>query len=197
LAEGDSWFKYVVGKGVIFQLERLMDLPIQNLASPGDEVSEMLSPKQLKRLEKLIKRGPASGWKYDCMLFSGGGNDLAGKDRFHKWLHQYKSGMTEKEIINQTTFKAELKIIENSLEELIRIRDKNSPKPRLLFHGYDFAIPDGRGVCWLGLWVQPGLEFRKVPKAKRKEVVKLFLKQFDQTLKKLARKHENITIVKT
>ncbi len=197
IAEGDSWFKYVIGKGVIFQLERLLGVEIQNLASPGDEVSDMLAPRQLERLAKLLKQGPTKGWKYDCMLFSGGGNDFAGKDRFHKWFHQYSTGMTPKQLLNQKTIKAELAILEDGYEELIALRDKHSPKTHLFFHGYDFVIPNGKGVCWLGPWMQPGLEFRNVPKYKRNDVVKLFLQQFNRVLQKLERKHKLITVVPT
>lgn len=197
IAEGDSWFRYVVGKAVIFQLEKLLKIEIQNLASPGDEVSQMLAPRQLKRLAILLKRGPTRGWKYDCMLFSGGGNDLVGKDRFHKWLNPYKRGMTPKQLINQKALKAELTVIESSYEELIAIRNKHSANTHLFFHGYDFAIPDGRRVCWLGPWMEPGLELRGIPKNKRREVVKLFLEQFDRVLDKVARKNKLVTVIPT
>lgn len=197
IAEGDSWFKYVIGKAVIFQLEKLLKTNIQNLANPGDEVREMLSPVHLQRLAKLLKRGPSRGWKYDCMLFSGGGNDLVGKDRFHKWLHNYKKGMTAKQLLNQKTLNAALAILEASYTELIELRNVNSPKTHLFFHGYDFAIPDGRKACWLGPWMQPGLAHRKIPKSIRKEVVKLFLERFEQMLNKLAKKHKGVTVIQT
>lgn len=197
LAEGDSWFKYVIGKAVIFQLEKLLKVNIQNLASPGDEISEMLNPTHLKRLAVLLKRGPTKGWKYDCMLFSGGGNDLVGRDRFHKWINPYKRGMTAKQLLNQKAITGALNILEASFLELIAIRDANSPKTHLFFHGYDFVIPDGRRACWLGPWMQPGLVFRKVPKSKRKEVVKLFLEQFDKRLDSIAKKHQRVTGIQT
>lgn len=197
LAEGDSWFKYVIGKAVVFQLEKLLKVNIQNLASPGDEVSEMLNPIHLKRLAVLLKRGPTKGWKYDCMLFSGGGNDLVGKDRFHKWIHPYKRGMTAKQLLNQKTISGALSLLEASYLELISIRDANSPKTHLFFHSYDFVIPDGRRACWLGPWMEPGLVFRKVPKGKRKEVVQLFLEQFDQRLAKIAKNNQRVTVIQT
>ena len=197
LAEGDSWFRYVVGKAVVFQLERLMNIKIQNIASPGDEVSQMLSPRQLERLVKLLKQGPAKGWKYDCLHFSGGGNDLVGKDRFHKWLNEYQTGMSALELINQTTLHAEFALIRSSYEELIKLRDKHSPKTHLFFHGYDFAIPNGEGVCWLGPWMQPGLSFRRIPKTKRRDVVRLFLSQFAQLLDSIAEQHNRVVIVPT
>ena len=46
LAEGDSWFRYPVGFGLIYHLEKLLGLEILNLASAGDETGDMLSIKQ-------------------------------------------------------------------------------------------------------------------------------------------------------
>lgn len=197
IAEGDSWFRYVIGKAIIFQLGKLLKLEIQNLASPGDEVNEMLAPKQLMRLATLLKRGPAQGWKYDCMLFSGGGNDLVGRDRFHHWLHPYKAGMTPAQVINKKTLNAKLSLIAADYQELIDLRDKNSAKTHLFFHAYDFVIPDGRRACWLGPWLEPGLSLRKVPKSKRREVVKLLLTEFDRVLDKLANTNQRVTVIQT
>ena len=48
-------------------------------------------------------------------------------------------------------------------EDLIGLRDSLSPQTRLFFHGYDFAIPDGRGICHLGPWLKPTFDLRGFP----------------------------------
>ncbi len=48
-------------------------------------------------------------------------------------------------------------------EDLIGLRDSLSPNTRLFFHGYDFAIPDGRGICHLGPWLKPTFDLRGFP----------------------------------
>lgn len=197
IAEGDSWFLYIVGKGVVYHLERELKTDILNLAFPGDEVREMLSPKQKKRLIRELKKGPGHRRKFDYLLFSGGGNDLVGVDRFYKWLHPYEKGMEPKDILNKKTLKAALDLVENGYDELIDIRDNYSPKTNILLHSYDYAIPDGRGVCGRGPWLKPGLEQRKVPVKYRREVVKLFLKKFDWLLRRVAKKNQLITVVQT
>jgi len=197
LAEGDSWFLYIVGKAVVYHLERELKTDILNLAFPGDEVREMLSPKQKKRLIRELKKGPSPRNKFDYLLFSGGGNDLVGIDRFYKWLHPYEKRMKPKDILNKKTLKAALSLVENCYNEVVSIRDTCSPKTHLLFHSYDYAIPDGRGVCGKGPWLKPGLDHRKVPERYRRNVVKLFLGEFDKTLKRVARNSEKITVVKT
>jgi len=197
LAEGDSWFRYPVGFGVIYQLEKLLDLEILNLASAGDESGDMLSIRQKKRLVRELKSGPARRMKYDYLLFSAGGNDLVGADRFHKWLHPYVPGMKASDVINSRALGIAFAMLELNYNELIEIRDTHSPSTKLVFHSYDLAIPDGRGVCGRGPWMKPGLDLRNIPDKLRREVVALFLKEFDQTLRAIAQSHANIIVIET
>ena len=199
LAEGDSWFRYGVGFAVIYHLERLLGTEILNLAKPGDEARKMLTGKQAKRLTRELKRGPSPRIKYQFLLFSGGGNDLVGEDTFYKWLHDYQKGMSAKDMINTETLSTALRLLRCDYENLIAIRDAVSPNTQLLLHGYDFAYPDGRGVCWFGPWLKPGLDQRKAPRSLsfRTEVVGLFLKRFDAMLKRISRRHKNVYVVPT
>jgi hypothetical protein len=92
LAQGDSWFDYpLTGNGlplvdtdVIAQLRRIGGMPptILNLAHHGEAaIDEMSLPKQERMISVL---SDASNWldgKPDAILFSAGGNDIAG-DQF-------------------------------------------------------------------------------------------------------------------
>ncbi len=197
LAEGDSWFRYGAGFAIIYYLERLLDTEILNLAKPGDEVRSMLTGTQLKRLRRELKRGPSRNTKYDFLLFSGGGNDLVGEDTFYKWLNDYRKGMQAGDIINYRTLGCALEFIEVGYRELLLARRENSPNTHVLLHGYDFAWPNGEGVCWLGPWLQPGLKQRKVPANMRREVVRLFLLQFDALLQRIADSERDVYVVPT
>lgn len=197
IAEGDSWFRYIVGKGVIFYLEKLFKVEILNLAYPGDEVRDMLSIKQKKRLIRLLKKGPIRNEKFDCLLFSGGGNDLVGIDRFHKWLHPYQPGMKPEDVLNEVTLNNALDILEAGYMEIINIRNTYSSETKIFFNVYDYAIPDGSGVCGKGPWLQPGLEYRRVPEELRREVVKLFLIRLYEKLSHIASQHKNVFVVET
>ena len=169
-------FRYPLGRAVISQLEALLRVEILNLAAHGDETGDMLSIKQKERLINELRRGPAKGVKFDALLFSGGGNDLVGKDRFHKWLHPYRKGMSTDKLINTKALNTVFAMITLNFEELISIRDQYSPKTKILLNAYDFATPDGRKACWLGPWMRPGLKIRKIPKSLRAKVVKYFCK---------------------
>jgi len=197
IAEGDSWFRYPIGKAVIFCLEQDLKIKILNLAAPGDEVREMLSLKQRKLLIRELKKGPTEKQKFDFFLFSGGGNDLLGSDRFHKWLHPYRKWMKPKDILNWKTLEKAFDLLEFGYKEIINIRDVYSPKTRLLLHSYDFAIPNGRGVCGKGPWLKPGLDMRAVPVKMHKKVVKLFLQNFDSLLDRIAEQNKRVNIVQT
>jgi hypothetical protein len=161
-----------------------------------DEVRDMLTIKQRKRLIRELRSGPARRKKYDYFLFSGGGNDLVGIDRFYKWLNPYNEGMEAADCINKSTLRHALSLLEAGYREIIDIRNSYSPKTTLLFHGYDFAIPNGKGVCGKGPWLEPGLKERKIPPKLRREVVRLFLKEFEKLLRELA-KEENVVLVET
>ena len=66
------------------------------------------------------------------------------------------------------------------------MRDQSSPGTHLVFQGYDFALPDGRGVCFLGPWLKPTFDLRKFPnRDAAAQVVKAMLQQFAAVLASL------------
>ena len=72
-------------------------------------------------------------------------------------------------------------------EYLIALRDKLSPATHLVFQGYDFAIPDGRGICNVGPWLKPTFDLRGFPTQDAgTEVVHEMLRQFAAMLTALA-----------
>src|SRR5262245_10000076 len=92
LAQGDSWFDYpLTGNGfpfvdtdIIAQLRRIGDTPsmILNLAHHGEAATDEMSlPKQERMIAALRDRGNWPDGKPDAILFSAGGNDIAG-DQF-------------------------------------------------------------------------------------------------------------------
>ena len=82
-------------------------------------------------------------------------------------------------IFIRARFDAALALVRAGYEDLIALRDKLSPSTHLVFQGYDFAIPDGRGICGLGPWLKPTFDLRKFPTlAAGQAVVKAMLEQF-------------------
>lgn len=199
-AEGDSWFHYPVpmfGGGVIDRLQKKLGVPILNLAKAGEEVRFMLGVQQRESLTKKFSDGCPAGGPWDVMLFSGGGNDIVG-DPMALWIEDYRSNVSADKLINQTRFKAALEIVRAGYEDLIAIRKIYSPNTHLVFHGYDYAIPDGRGVCFYGPWLQPTFKHHKFPRNQTiaSEVVKAMLTQFAEMVEGLATT-PGVTFIKT
>lgn len=202
-AEGDSWFDYPVpffGGSIIPRLQDMIRVPILNLASAGDEVQNMLTlnVKQHRILREHLTKGCPAGGPWDALLFSGGGNDIVG-DRMMWWMAEYNPAIQAEKHIYQPYFKNALGLVKAGYEELIKLRDECSPGTHLIFHTYDHAIPDGRGVCFKGPWLQPTFKVRKFPALSASpaafQVVKEMLGQFAKMLGGFASKSRRITVI--
>ena len=196
LAEGDSWFNYPVpGKTDTIQaLQAHIATPISNMAHFGEEVRQMLGLKLRREIEHRLSRKAPDGQPWDVMLFSGGGNDFVG-DPLCLWLNTFAKNMPPAGVINPERFDAVLEIVRAGYQDLIDIRDRVSPKTVLFFHQYDFAKPTGVGVCHVGPWLQPGLNYRGVPADMQSEVIRLMLKQFAGILSRLTSPIPNSLVV--
>jgi hypothetical protein len=180
LAEGDSWFDYPVplfGGGVIKRLERLLGVPILNLAKPGDEVRFMLGVEERREISEQLQAGSPAGGRWDALLFSGGGNDIV-DNPMALWVKDFDVTLPIEQNVHQPRFDAALALVRAGYEDLIRLRDELSPSTQLFFHAYDFAIPDGRGVCGQGPWLKPTFDLRKfTTRAAGAAVVEVMLRQ--------------------
>ena len=187
-AEGDSWFEYPVpffGGSIIPRLEHRLGVPILNLAKAGDEVRYMLGVEERAVLTKHLTDGCPAGGPWDVLLFSGGGNDIVGNP-MALWVNDWDPALPPADHIKKARFDAALALVRAAYEDLIALRDKLSPTTLLIFQGYDFAIPDGRGICGLGPWLKPTFDLCKFPAlAAGQAVVKVMLEQFAAMLASL------------
>lgn len=188
LAEGDSWFDYPVpffGGGIIPRLENRLGVPILNLAKAGDEVRYMLGVEERETLAKYLTDGSPAGGPWDVLLFSGGGNDIV-DNPMALWVKDWNPAIPPAAHVHQARFDAALALVQAGYEDLIGLRNQLSPTTHLVFHGYDFAIPDGRGICGFGPWLLPTFQLRKFPtRAPMEAVVKAMLQQFAAMLTRL------------
>jgi hypothetical protein len=189
LAEGDSWFDYPVpffGGGIIPRLEHRLGVPILNLAKAGDEVRYMLGVEERAVLVESLTNGSPAGGPWDVLLFSGGGNDIVGNP-MALWVDDWNPAVPPVGHIKKPRFDAALELVRAGYEDLIALRDQLSPHTMLVFQGYDFALPDGRGICGFGPWLKPTFDLRKFPTlAAGQAVVKVMLQQFAAMLTSLS-----------
>jgi lysophospholipase L1-like esterase len=191
IAEGDSWFDYPL-TDVLRSLEDDYGFDVESVAHKGDRVEDMAFSKgQLeqftRRLEKLLRNQQVP----KAILLSGGGNDIAGNE-FGVLLNHAASpiaglnadivaGVIDQRIrTSYTTIIAAItKICQAYLQRTIPI----------LTHGYDYAVPDGRGFLGgfsflPGPWLEPG--FREKGFSDQTEnaaIVRKLMDRFNQMLK--------------
>jgi hypothetical protein len=199
LAEGDSWFDYPVplfGGGIIPRLQARLGVPILNLASAGDEARYMMGVEQTRKLVRHLKAGCPAGGSWDLVLFSGGGNDIVG-DQMALWINDWDPSKPAAQHLVDSRFDAALAMVRAAYENLIALRDKFSPTTHILFHAYDYALPNGRGICHLGPWLKPTFDLRNFPsQAAAQVIVNSMIDQFASALAGLA-KGRNVTFIRT
>ncbi len=199
LAEGDSWFNYpalAFGGGIISRLEKRLGVPILNLAKAGDEIRFMLGVEERKRLISRLKRGCPAGGKWEVVLFSGGGNDVVG-DPLALWIREFDPSRSPAGQIHQPRLDAALALVRAGYEDLIALRDALSPETHIVLHAYDFAIPDGRGICFFGPWLKPTFDLRGFPnRTAAFETLKVMLQQFAAMLAAFEASQARITVIR-
>ena len=198
-AEGDSWFDYPAlffGGGLVPRLESRLGVPILNLAKAGDETRFMLGVEQRQLIAQHLREGCPDGTPWELMLFSGGGNDIVAQP-LALWLNDYAPGLPVGKLLNKSRYSNALALVQAAYEDLIKIRDQTSPQTQLAFHAYDFAIPDGRGICGLGPWLKPAFDVHGFPGdlVNSTAVVREMLLQFKTMLQALAQSEPRITFI--
>lgn len=206
IAEGDSWFDYPLeGKpfrsgDVIQRLREIIPFPVLNLALRGDECSSMLGVEQRPRLRTMLED---PGRDFNVLLFSGGGNDIVGHT-FRLWLRERSSaGGDPLRALNDASFGSILHVVRTAYEDLLDLRDAVAARTpnrtiTVFFHEYDWAIPDGRGVCGAGPWLKPSLADRGWSDFdEARAVVKEALTRFALMLRDISNQYDDVIVVRT
>lgn len=196
-AEGDSWFDYPLSEDTIGWIGDIgtPNPLILNLAHAGDAATEMLGVSKRKRIIENL-RNQENG-TFDALLFSGGGNDIAG-DQFCLWVLKFVAGTDPVHGVDRQRIADMIGVIEAAYVDLIKIRDDIVPACAIFLHSYDFALPTGQGVCGFGPWLKPSLDFQGwTTPSTAAGVIKEVLLSFDKLLAQLEQQHRNVIYVRT
>lgn len=162
IAVGDSWFDYPLD-GNLYGIHT--DVPsvlaqkthMLNLAHYGYTSSQEMGYLKQQRFRVALTT-PANG-KFDAILMSCGGNDIAG-DALCIWLNDaWMMGKDKTKAVNQQRFSGVLAMVQASILDMIALRNEYLPSAPILIHSYDYVIVTGKGVCNIGPWLQPSLAY--------------------------------------
>ncbi len=194
LAVGDSWFDYPLDGNsltigttdIIAQLQTMGGNPpvIFNISHYGDATTDELAlPKQERIIQAL--RDP-DNWlgsgKPDAILFSGGGNDIAG-NQFCIFLDYAAPGVDG---LNSIRFEKALGMVEASYLDLFVLRNRYAKDVPIIGHAYDFPIPNGAHPACAGPWLLPSLQYCNWSVQEGTAIVKEALLAFNAMLTRLA-----------
>ena len=214
VAEGDSWFAYP-RKWILFgadiniihhledKIENTGTVNLLRLASNGDEAVDMTSGKQFKNLYKILKKNKEH---IRMLLFSGGGNDIVGKNDMLPLLNEYSGGMSFLDCINLPRFEEKMQAIILSYRRLISLCEDIIPEAKIITHTYDIAKPWDQGAEFFwGLiktkpWVYPYMVRRGIPNDLHLPILEHMLTNFGARLMDLAGSadvHGRLVVVNT
>ena len=196
-ADGDSWFDYPIHKDIMGWLgtKAMPNTTILNMAHYGDTSTEIMGLTKRANTAKLWQ-DPENG-KFDAICISMGGNDIVG-DQFIMWVEERAVQPNPTEAIMQDRLQDMLYVVESAYNDLIAMRNQLLPDAYIFMHGYDFAVPNGIGVCGLGPWLKPSLEYLgwKDPDEAQLIVTNALL-SFSQLLTNIEANHKNVVYVRT
>jgi len=201
VAEGDSWFDYPPGLDILDQLKRNYGYKIDRHARHGDTLENMTygieysgnfqreSPQLIRTLQAI------RDYKPRIVLFSGGGNDIAGKE-FDSFFNHKDSGLQvlREDFARYIFFTFYKKCYVHMMESVWRI----DPTIHIISHGYGDAIPDGRsvinimGIRFIGPWLRPAFTRKNVlNRLEAEAVIKKLIGLFNDLLKQLDDENAN------
>jgi hypothetical protein len=206
LAHGDSWFNYPL-KGnsvelpprdtdIIAHLRKLGNPApkILNISHYGDATTDEMGLAKQKRLIAALSN--AKNWlngKPDGILFSGGGNDIAG-DPFIIYLDYKDSSSSGLDI---ERFAGRLASIKASYLDLFLFRTRYAPHVPIFGHGYDWAHPMEPHPPCTGPWMWPSIKFTQWNVDEGTKIIHDALEQFAGMLSKLEAGGFDFTLVPT
>jgi hypothetical protein len=213
VAEGDSWFDYpktwmLVGKpsNLIKHISKFTrnKANFLSLASNGDEAVEMVSGKQKHELVDILRwhENDVNQPPIDILLFSGGGNDLVGKNDFERFiLKNAESCNTAKECILMDRLDRKIKQIGLAYQELLDIRDHYSPTTTIITHTYDYPFPSLQGGEFLGgliktkAWVKRFMDASGIKEDLQSDVIKIFMDKMAEEVLNIADNRKRFIVV--
>jgi len=192
MTEGDSWFDYPPHANIIDWLESEGQWAINRLERSADTVENMTTDANLGMLVKVVRQE-----KPECILFSGGGNDIfttIPESPLLRWvyraLNDYNPSKSAAEHVNAIVWDEKKTDIRRGYVRLVGALSDFAP---IIVHGYDYLIATGEKVRYDGFrlsgpWMLPALKKRGInDPAFQSEILRVFIDDFNTILQALER----------
>jgi len=187
VAEGDSWFDYPVPLAVdiLDCLRTIHGFQIEKHAKYGDTLENMIFGSGITPLLQAIRE-----IRPKALLFSGGGNDVAG-DEFGGYLNHQRSGLPLVRP-NVTDYLIDT-VFEKYFRHLIGQVAAASPNTTIVAHGYGRTRATGKavvnlpGLSFIGPWLLPALQAKHISDpAEQTKCVFTLIDRYNAMLARLA-----------
>jgi hypothetical protein len=197
-ADGDSWFDYPLHKDMIEWMKEDVahGVTVLDMAHYGDASIDTLGVHKRERM-KQIWTDPDNG-VFDAICISMGGNDICG-DQFIMWVAE-KTAQTNHPLqaIIQERFDDIMYVVKSAYQDLITMRNQYLPNAYIFTHGYDFVQPTGIGVCGVGPWLKPSLDYLGWTDPVEAELIcTMAMHAFDILMTDLETNNRNVVYVRT
>lgn len=205
VAEGDSWFSYFPPPDVLDGLRKSIwtrRYKIYGKPKAGAYLNDMVYGGRdlLETFQAIQEHKP------DAILFSAGGNDIAGDELFCMLWHRNAQAVSAEGNPIELNEKVVTGLIHEVFGKAYRdfisaVRQKAGRDLPVIVHGYDYVIPDGRG--WgggfgplPGPWLDPSLTRKGYDRTKhadrRRTAINQMIDAFNEMLKALVAEVPNI-----
>ncbi|TAD90434.1 MAG: hypothetical protein EAZ99_06210 [Alphaproteobacteria bacterium] len=183
LAEGDSWFQYPMRlKDVVDHLSD--DFSIFCISAAGAELKTMVDTHEYR--DYLIRL--AKDTAVTAMIFSGGGNDVAGEE-LKELLIDYNPRLKPHEHIKTEVWQRKRDDIRHAYRRIFTTVHEVIPKLPILVHGYDYGnpLPDQVSVWPVDGWLGEPMRARGIPDGDvQRQIVAALIDDFNELLAGLA-----------
>jgi lysophospholipase L1-like esterase len=203
IAEGDSWFDFLpayfdldfCNGDLLGELNQHPDLHVFKLARAGETLEDIAygpngSGRNLQSVTAAMRRFDAR-----FLLLSVGGNDIAGPE-LESLLHPIQEAPDPSmPVIDAMEDRVFGDSFARRLHHILDTVKRESPDAAIFLHGYDYAVPDGRGVLQLpfgfsfaGPWLKPAFDKKGIQDHEtRQRVIRRLIDRLNATLSHLAR----------
>mgnify|MGYP001187656893 CR=1 FL=1 len=182
LAIGDSWFWYP-RNNLAIPLHRILNRSQTHVmlvrGHSGAEAVEYESGPIRAQIEWDLDKKKGFGRTLRAVFLSGGGNDFAGKDDLVQLLREDCSGATAaKECLRKGQPARLFNKVRAALLSVVDLVQQKIPGTPVFVHGYDYAVPNGKGFLGVGQWLQFPMDQCSVPRRIHQPMVDLLIDDF-------------------